>query len=190
MRACFREIGLALDNREGEKAAEMFSPATVQVYDRLVRLGWGGNKQEIARLSPIEKWEIILMRNRIPYDTLRKMDGKAYIIYAVNNDFWGTSDGEAAFSNWELPVGSVKTGPGWASADIIDEKGKKTGFKWDFIKVGDRWTFDWKRADAYFNQQIEAASRSTGTPIDNLLIENESIESGRRVRDSIFITPR
>src|SRR5262245_49745453 len=49
---------------DGATIVTLVTNSTLKWYDRMLALGRDGTAQQIANLSPTEKWEILMLRNR------------------------------------------------------------------------------------------------------------------------------
>src|SRR5262245_61912110 len=91
--ASIQELGRALSDRNGERAASLYTQSTFDFYDRMLQGARTAKRDQIAKMPPLERMEILLMRLRVPPSDLKTIDGRGFIKMSVSNGWWQLHQG-------------------------------------------------------------------------------------------------
>jgi len=86
---CFDSYRSAILDQDGETAVKFLSNSTIQEYQRYVDWALGAKEEELKEMSFINRMQIIILRHRVDVNTLKTLDGRSAIIYAVDRDWIG-----------------------------------------------------------------------------------------------------
>lgn len=206
IRANWARYHQSIGNRGGLDYYDLISKGRAEYYDRLVKLAAGGSKADVAALAPVEKAELLVMRNRVPASKLKTMDGRSYILHAISERYWTVEEsdpgepglwegakiavnGDVAIATWVITA-QVEVSPRLSrrrmsfggTRDVVIDSGEVY-----FVKQDGAWRVDELAALPGANKALKAAC--AGTTIEKYLIEVEAEESGKPVRDDIFDRP-
>jgi hypothetical protein len=159
---------------------EFLSQDTIEAYQEYVSLALTADKKELESLSFINRMQVIVMRHRIPLETLKKLDGRSAIIYAVDRD-WIGKDGVI-----RTELGQISISDKRATAEM-EVGGRKAPNRIQFRHEEDEWKLDLISLLRDSNTAMkEAARRAQLEENEFLFMILESI-SGKKVDDGIWI---
>lgn len=209
IRANWKRYYFAIQEARALDYYDLIGSGTVEFYDKLVPLAARGAKAEIAALSPAEKREIVVMRNRIPFAKLNAMDGRAYILHAIAERYWVDKDddddeqvndpsaGDGPWKYAKIVVSgnsAVAEFPARVTVDPEPTFGRRRyrnvhvekGYMY-FVKQDGAWRVDEVALIPALNKDITEYSKGMG--VEKFLIEIESLETDKEVREDIFDKP-
>jgi hypothetical protein len=174
----FEEYRNAILNCQGAKAAELVNRHTIDGYQKYLDLSRKAPRQIVQALPIGDKLMVLSLRHRVPKEQLRKMDGRAVFIHAVNSGWIGKAGVEA------LTTGEAEITDGRAELTTYG-RDKKTPQKFLFTKEDGLWKTDLIQVmeankDAF--RTIAIMGRTEDEAICNVI----AIVSGEEVTDSIW----
>lgn len=87
----FQNYKSAILAQNGDVAADLVTRRTVDEYQHYLNWGLTGDRQTLESLSLINRFQVILLKHRIPADTLKQLDGRSLFVYGVDRDWIGKS---------------------------------------------------------------------------------------------------
>lgn len=199
------DYNTALANTDGQTAARLLSKASIDRYQTLIRKGLDAKSAEVLAMSPCDMAEILTMRNRATRAQLNGYAGKGYVIYAVNNGWWGAFDES---EDWRFKVTKVE--PDRATAvltEIIHEtvqrlpsmslrgmvrnsmtsERTRKGREYTITFVNeDGWKLEESSMLARVNQEIQTTAKAARLSVRDFLMFIEEEDSGKEVKASIW----
>ncbi|MEW6747066.1 MAG: arylsulfatase [Planctomycetota bacterium] len=85
----FQEYKSAILEQEGQVAVGPVTKRTVDEYQHYVDWALSADRNTLELLSFINRFQVFLLKHRIPADTLRQLDGQSVFAYAVDRDWIG-----------------------------------------------------------------------------------------------------
>ena len=179
VQAAFDAYKTAILSMDGARAAELVSSRTIAEYQNYVDWARSANRQALESLSLINRFQVIIIRHRIPPHELRELDGQKTFIYAVDRD-WIGKNGVIRTS-----LGKIDTSDGRATAEVLIG-GQKTPNRFQFIKEGDRWRFDLITVMRDFSAALQLLAKQKGVSEDELIFSLVETVSGTKVPETIW----
>lgn len=183
VRACFESYKSAILDQDGEKAVRFLSRSTIDQYQEYIDLALAAERRELETLSFINRMQVILLRHRVPLETLEDLDGRSAIVYAVNRDWIGKN-------------GVIRTELG--KIDVIDKRataevligGQKAPGRFQFRRETESWKFDLISVLQNTNTAMKAAVKQSGLEENEFLFTVLESVSGKRVDEGIWTPPK
>lgn len=179
---CFSSYRKAILDQDGDTAVTFLSNATIHEYQRYVDWALTAEQQELESLSFINRMQVIILRHRIPLETLRSLDGRSAIIYAVDRDWIGKD------SVIRTKVGKIEITDNRATSEVIIG-GQKAPNRFQFRYEGDSWKFDLISLLRDSNTAMKGAAKQAGLSEDEFLFTILESISGEKVDESIWMPP-
>lgn len=177
IRATMQEVDALTDASRGEEAAALMAPESFDYYERLRRIALDGAAREVHALPAVEQAEVLSMRNRMDRAQLDALDGRGWVVHAVNQGWWRDEE------SWD--VGRVRVRGNSASGTAFID-GEETILTIHFVRVGDRWTVDQRQVDPEWESAIADAAAAEDKSVPEILVQWEEEETGRPVRKDIW----
>jgi hypothetical protein len=182
----WQELNTTAARRDGEGFASLLAPESFQHFDRIIKIALDAPYDKTSRLPVGERYEMLRMRNRMKRKDLSKMDGRAWVVHAVSQGWYGGSEETV------LKIGEIKARGNSATADIV--------FEWDrvetivvttlsFNKVEDRWLVDWRHPDPLIERYVKRARELGHLSEDQVLLQMEERGSGKEVPREMLWDP-
>jgi hypothetical protein len=169
----------AILNKDGAAAVQHVPRETIDYYQQMVDWSLTADRDSLESLSTINKLGVLLMRQRIPADKLRMLDGKEAFIYAVDNGWIGER------STIATEIGDIQISGDRATAAVYINA-QKAPLRYHFAKENGSWTFNLLKAMTAGDQGLKMAIRKAGMPENEFLLSLLESVSGRKVPDSIW----
>jgi len=169
----------AILNTDGPTAAAHVSKRTIDEYQQYVDWCRLADRQTLETLSTINKFQVLLLKHRIPKDDLMKMDGEAVFIHAVNNDWIGKN------SVIVTTIGDIQTSDGRGTAAVSMNQ-EKAPSRFHFIEEEGSWKFDLIQTLRDADQILKMQMRQLGLEEDEFIFRMIESVSGRKVPASIW----
>ena len=83
----------ATARQDGEAAARYLTKSSIEYYDRIVKLALNAKPEAIKDLTPSEQSDIFGIRTRAKRAEIKKLDGRAYFVMAVNRGWFSEPAG-------------------------------------------------------------------------------------------------
>jgi hypothetical protein len=164
---------------DGDAAAASVTQATLDEYQKYVDWALRADRATVQSLSLLDKLQVLTLRHRIPPDKWQGMTGEKAFIYAVNNNWIGKSQVEAA------ELGDIQLYVVRASADAIMNE-RKTRSRFFFLKEKGEWKFDLARLMQGFDAALKSELKRTRIPADQFILRSIEGISGAKPTDTIW----
>ncbi len=176
----WQELNTTAARSDGEGFANLLAPESFQHFDRIIKLALDAPYDKTLRLPVAERREILRMRNRMKRKDLSKMDGRAWVVHAVSQGWYGGGgSGETV-----LKIGEIKARGNSATADIVYELSsveKIVITTLSFNKVEERWLVDWRHPDPLIERVVKRAREVGHASEDQVLLAMEERATGKEV---------
>jgi hypothetical protein len=110
----FQNYKSAILAQKGDVAFDLVTRRTVDEYQRYLNWGLTGDRQTLESLPFINRFQVIMLKHRIPADILKQLDGRTLLVYTVDSD-WIRKDGVI-----RTTLGKVDVADNRATAPGID----------------------------------------------------------------------
>lgn len=200
--ASIQELSRALANRDGERAASLYSRNSIEYYDRMVKAARTATRDEIAKMPWLDRLEILVLRHRLPAADLRTIDGERYIRTAVAQGWWLHRDNDRIPEDLDFDRVTIKINGSMAWLDLELDEGSLPGISrilasgdkkryLRYYKEGDDWRLDQTAVHELRNELLGRwiIAQHDGDH-EGLLMRLEERMSGRSVDRSIWDPPR
>lgn len=184
---------------DGETAASLYARPTLEYYDRLVKLAREAKRDEIAKLTPLERYEIIRLRHRSTLAEMKPLDGRGYIKLAVNKGWWKGND---EYVDEETQLADIKVTGSSAWVDLGLDSSRVNGLS-RILNAPDRkrylrlykedevWKVDTTSMHELANELMGRAMDRMGTgDKESIFVRWEEGQSGKEVPANIWDPPR
>lgn len=178
---CLRQLDEANAACDGAGAVAVMSQRGLDEYTRLVRLALDGSKSDVQSLSPLEMWQVIEMRHRIPLRELEKMDGRAYQEYATSQCWYSEGEGE-----WEDGIGEIYVSGDTAYAEVLDFDGKKTGVQGHFEREDGVWKVNEFSFQRVWDDELRKLAAENNISVPDMVVRFEEMATLENVRSRIW----
>jgi hypothetical protein len=177
--AAYKRAVLADD---GTTAAALLSAATIDWYGKTQDLALHATKEEIERLGPLEKIQVLAFRQRVPAEELRAMSPRQLVAYSVSRGWIGKT------ATQHSKLGPVTPSGDGASAELL-LSGKATGQKYYFTREDGQWRFNQLPTLQGGDEGLKLAAAQRGMTVDQfvqLLVESAS---GKKITTDVWTPP-
>lgn len=175
----------ALEKRDVATFMKHVDPQVIERYGGYVRLAQKGSKAQILGLPPSSMLQVLVLRHRVPPETLQTLTGESWVRLAIQES-WFDLDSEDEVQEFRL--GRITHRSPRASADLLAD-GDKTGTRVEFVKVEGAWLINDECFGHWFDKALEKLAARVNLPQIDVLFRLESEESGKRVDPAIFDKP-
>ncbi len=179
VRQAFNNYKSAILNDKGIDAANAVDSRTINYYDKIAELTRSADSVEVSALPIIDKMTVLTLRHRAKNEEIKAMDGKATLIYAINNGMVGKN------SVATLTIGDVMIDGTFAKGQIIANRQKAPIFFHFYQEQGTGkidLTSLFPTTGAAFEKMIEYSGKDHNEFILQIL---ESL-TGRKPRKNIW----
>lgn len=176
---CFAAYKNAILSQQGEVAVELLSRNTVDEFENYVGLALGAEREEIEALSLINRMQVILMRHRIPVETLMELTGRSAVVYAVDRDWIGKDE------VIRTELGEVSLYGDRATAEVMIG-GQVAPNRFQFRREYGRWRFDLLPLLRDGNTAMKYAAQQAGMDENEFLFVVLESVTGKRLDESIW----
>jgi hypothetical protein len=177
---CFQDYRSAILDRRGEAAAGLVTAQTIGEYQRYVGWALSADRKTLESLSLVNRFQVFLLRQRIPAETLKRLDGRSAFVYAVDRDWIGKD------SVVRTTLGTVTVAGNRASAEVL-VGGQRAPHRFQFSKENGLWRFDLVQLLPSTDQALKAVARQRGLSEDEFVFSLIESVSGRRVEPTIWV---
>lgn len=177
---CFQDYRSAILDRRGEAAAGLVTTQTIGEYERYVGWALSADRATLESLSLINRFQVFLLRQRIPVETLKRLDGRSAFVYAVDRDWIGKD------SVVRTTLGTVTVAGNRASAEVL-VGGQRAPHRFQFSKENGSWRFDLVQLLPSTDQALKTVARQRGMSEDEFIFSLIESVSGRRVEPTIWV---
>lgn len=179
---CFYSYKTAILSQDGEAAVSQLSQGTIDEYQKYIDLALTAKREDIESLSFMNRMQVLFMRHRVPVETLKSLDGRTSLIYAVDRDWIGKN------GVIRTTIGHVDSSDGRATAEVLIG-GEETTARFQFIKEDSGWKFDLRAILIASNIQMKDAAERVGKTENEFIFMLAESVSGKAVDDSIWSPP-
>jgi hypothetical protein len=164
---------------DGNAAAASVTQETLDQYQKYVDWALHADRATVQSLSLLDKMQVLTMRHRIPRDKWQGMTGEKAFVYAVNNNWIGKDQVQAA------ELGEINLFVFQASADAIMNK-RKTHSRFFFLKEKGAWKYDLIRLMQGFDSALKSEIKRIRMSPDQFILNTLDHLSGTKPTDSIW----
>lgn len=169
----------AILSQDGDSAANRVSASTISQYDDYLRWARTLDKDGLKELSFINRFQVIIMKHRLPKNLLLSGSGRDAFVYAVNHDWIGKS-GVVPMSADNYHISGDR-----AISDA-SHAGQMLPYKFQYIKEGGVWKYDLTIIMKISNEPLRQAAIRSGLTEDEFIFKLTEAISGKKVPDSIW----
>lgn len=169
----------AILTMDGARAAELVSERTIEEYQNYVDWARSADRKTLESLSLINRFQVIILRHRIPARELGELNGRTAFIYAVDRDWIGKN------GVIRTTLGAIDTSDGRATAEVLIG-GQKTPNRFQFIKEQKQWRFDLITVMWDANSAFQALAKQQGISEEELIFSLVETVSGKKVPETIW----
>jgi hypothetical protein len=164
---------------DGNAAAASVTQETLDQYQKYVDWALHADRATVQSLSVLDKMQVLMMRHRIPRDKWQGMTGEKVFVYAVNNNWIGKDQVQAA------ELGEINLFVFQASADAIMNK-RKTRSRFFFLKEKGAWKYDLMRLMQGFDAALKSEIKRIRMSPDQFIFNALEHANGTKPTDSIW----
>lgn len=175
----FNSYKKAILAQDGESAAGWVTKSTIRQYDDYLKWAKTLSRDELKELSFINRFQVIIMKHRIPTEMLLAMDGRDAFVYAVDHDWIGKS-GVVPMSAENFQISDNR-----AISDAL-HAGQMLPYKFQYIKEDGRWRYDLTIIMTISNEPLKQAAVKSGLTEDEFMMKLTEAISGKTVPDTIW----
>lgn len=135
VKAAFEDYKSSILGKEGNKAVTVVTQSTLDEYQKYIDWARTGDRAAIEGLSMFNRFQVMLIRHRIPASELKELDGAKVFSYAVDKDWIGKN------SVIRMSIGQVDVSNGRATAEMVMGE-EKLPNRFQFIKEDNAWKLD------------------------------------------------
>ncbi|HUR57302.1 MAG TPA: hypothetical protein VM029_06310 [Opitutaceae bacterium] len=179
VQAAFDGYKSAILSQDGARAAELVSERTLAEYQRYVDWARDADRETLQSLSLINRFQVIILRHRIPPEELRKLEGRTAFIYAVDHDWIGKN------AVIRTSLGEIDASEGRATATVLIG-GRKAPNRFQFIREKQQWRFDLLPLMQDSSVAFQALAKQRGIAEDELIFNLVETVSGKKVPEGIW----
>lgn len=183
IRAAVKQLDDANEACDGEAAVAVMSSAALDQYSQIVQLALNGTEREVRGLKPTDLGQVIALRHRMTRKELEGMDGRAYQAFATSACWYSGYGEEYA---WATSMGAIRVVGDYAYVDIVDDRGRKTGYEGRFEREGGAWKINEFSFHPHTDALLYEDAEFEGMSIEELLIWMEEDDSGEPVGEEIW----
>lgn len=177
--ACFDAYKHAILSQDGATAVELVSSETVDEYQTYVDMCLDADRATLETLSIFPRFQVLLIKHRVPADSLRTMDGRALFRYAVDHDWIGKK------STIALTVGNAQAAAGRGKAMVFHD-GRRTTEEFLFREEQGAWKLDLLKSNPSVDQVLRMQADQSGLGENAFILRVAEALSGRKVADTIW----
>lgn len=175
----FEDYKSAILEQKGQVAVGLVTKRTVDEYQNYVDWALSADRKTLESLSFINRFQVLLLKHRIPPDTLKQLDGRSVFAYAVDRDWIGKN------GVIRTTLGKVDVANDRATAEVLIG-GKAAANRFQFRKEDGTWKFDLIQVIRDTDQTLKAAAKQRGVTEEEFMFSLIETVSGRKVGDSIW----
>lgn len=179
IRAAFQSYRRAILNDDGETAASLVASPTLRYYERMRKLSLRASRIETESLAFGNEFIVLISRSKISAQELREMDGRSYIVYAVEHGWVGKQ------SVMGLEPGKIQTLGDTAVLHASSSSGKGT-IPFTLLREEGKWKIDLVPSMTRANVTFRALARQQGVSEDELLRDLLEAVLGSRPADALW----
>lgn len=172
--AAFTAYKQAVLASDGETAAAWLSAGTIEWYGRVQHLVLHARREEVERLSAVEKLEVLAFRQRMTADELRRLSPRALVAHAVTHGWVNKNQMQRADIGEATITGDI------ALANLVFD-GRPTDRQQRFVAENGQWRFDQLPALAAVDENIRSAAALRRLNEDQLIVLMIESATGKKM---------
>ena len=180
---CFDSYKAAILAQDGEEAVAELSKETIEAYQEYVDTALSGDEAAVRALSFINRMQVLLLRHRVPLDTLATFDGRRCLVYAVDNDWIGKN------GVIRTELGKINVSNDRATTEVLIE-GQLAPNRFQFRRENEDWKFDLNSIMVDSNMAMKEAVKQAGMDEDEFIFALIESVSGEKLDSSIWLPLR
>lgn len=177
---CFQDYKSAILGQEGDAAAGLVTTKTIDEYQRYVDWAMSADRRTLEALSLVNRFQVLLLRQRIPAETLSRLNGRSVFVYAVDRDWIGKD------SVIRTTLGTVSVAGNRATSEVLIG-GQTAPHRFHFARENGAWRFDLVQLLQTTDQALKAVARQRGMSEDEFIFSLIETVSGKRVEPAIWV---
>lgn len=175
----------------GEAFASLLAPESFGPYTQLIAQALDATPEQVSGLSISQKVDLVMMRNRMKRKDLAAMDGRAWVVHAVNQGWYEIPEQDEEVKKMQTVKvrgnsASVETYYGEWGMFSGGRNGEPIKDTLGFIKVEDRWLYDFRRPAELFEVLVTMAAEISHATTDQVLERMEGRQTGKDVNYDIW----
>ena len=179
VRGALNDYRSAILSTRGEAAADLVSAATLTYYGRMRELALFGDSASVRRESFTDRLMVLVIRHRVPAESLLDMTSRELFVYAVEAGMIGRE------SVQRLEFGRVRMAGDSAGVEI-EQAGTPSGTFFPVVREQGDWRVDLARMSELVDAALVAVAKQQRMSEDALLLFLIGGPSGGAVRPTIW----
>lgn len=181
--ATFEAYRSALLATDGEKAAEIVTQGSRDLYRHYANQALTLNHEALNQIHIADRLTIMLLRHSVERERLMMMSGGEIITYAVEKG-WISKEGTAG-----IRLGNYQVAGDLATGTLLREDGSETPYKVEFLKEDGAWRLNLKKMLEFARIGIEYAVKQAGMSEDEFILALLEYSTGERPGPDIWNPP-
>lgn len=179
VRLAFAGYREAVLKQKGADAVGYVTAGTLQQYQTFVDLALDGRREELEKLTLMNRMQVLMMRSQVPAEILRKATGRSMVIHAIDQG-WIGEDGVLRTS-----LGDVTAEHGRATAVALSD-GQPTPIRFEFREEEGSWKLDLVKLTKMSAPAFKAVLEQSKMEEDDFILQILEMVSGQRPDESIW----
>ena len=180
VRAAFEAYKKALLAADGEAAVAAVDRNTLGYYGRIHDLALRADSATVRALPSLDLLMVLLVRHRVPADSLRRMDGPALLAHGVDEGWIGRDGVEGQ------TLGGIRVDADTAYADVLIH-GQPVPFAWTFHREDGQWRLDLTSTMGGISEALDGAIAETGMDREAFFFDMLGMLTGTPPDETIWI---
>ena len=176
----FEDYRSAILNKQGSVAVNLVTQRTIDDYQQQLDWALSADRQTVESLSLANRLQVLMLRHRIPAETLKGLDGASVFAYAVDQNWIGQN------AIVRMSIGKVHVASNRATAEVRSD-GKATSTRFQFAREKGKWRIDLIPLLQGADQALQIAARQKGMTENAFMYSMMESISGRKVPKTIWI---
>ena len=181
--ATFEAYRVALLATDGEKAAEIVTQGSRDLYRHYANQALTLDHAALNRVHIADRLTILLLRHSVERERLMQMGGAEIIAYAVDQG-WISKEGTAG-----IQLGNYQVAGDIATGTLLRTDGSETSYKVEFLKEDGDWHLNLKKMLEFARIGIEYAVKQAGMSEDEFILALLEYSTGRKPGPEIWTPP-
>ena len=176
---CFDNYKSAILKKDGSSSTKFVTLDTLKEYEKYLEWCRHASKKDLNALSFINRFQVLLIKHRVPKEKILALNGKSLFEYAVNNDWIGK---DAVI---KTEIDNINISSGRAVADVIIG-GKNTSSQYHFLFENRQWKYDLVQLLKTSNILMVQMAQKKGLEENKFIFLIAESLSGEKVQESIW----
>lgn len=165
----------------GKAIVGLLTRASLDRYERLVKLGLDAKSAEVKDLDASDKLEVLMMRLKAKRADLKGLTGEQYLEYATSHGWYVVPPEERTKDT--LRKFRFKTDE--ATAEVYSD-GENLKTRVRFAREDGKWKFDEVYASAVWDEWIKEAAGAEGMSVEKFILSALEEDSGEPIPKSVW----